>query len=253
MDQTQNGEAMTPNRGPMSMAEIVGGMFQAFVSHGVNMEEHLMEAQQGARNLGVQLRMAHRAIDERLERIGELQDTVKARDELLYEMWAMLCNSMPDATLPLHDHDGWAQRRAELRDLYHATLPAQTDAEPKTDDGRGRLPKQRQTEGMPMPVDTGVDVVYDHEDALRLKDDYVGACQQIAAMHAAAFGGEVRGPERGVVEDIQDLYNRCQAAEEALSNCLGGVNCKCPAEECGKPHCGHAPDGGNHPAAPSAG
>lgn len=48
-------------------------------------------------------------------------------------------------------------------------------------------------------------------DAQRFKDDYLGACQQIAQMHAAAFGGEVRGPARGVVEDIEDLYARAHS------------------------------------------
>lgn len=34
--------------------------------------------------------------------------------------------------------------------------------------------------------------------------DYEGACKTIAAMHAAAMG-TVCGPQRGVVEDVEDL------------------------------------------------
>lgn len=49
------------------------------------------------------------------------------------------------------------------------------------------------------------------EDAQRYKRDYLGACKTIADMHAAAFGGEVRGPGRGVVEDMADL---CSANTE---------------------------------------
>lgn len=45
-----------------------------------------------------------------------------------------------------------------------------------------------------------------------VKRDYDAACQTIAAMHAAAVG-EVRGPSRGVVEDVADLRARCLAAE----------------------------------------
>lgn len=60
----------------------------------------------------------------------------------------------------------------------------------------------------------------DADDAHRYRDDYQRACTQIADMHAAAFGGQVRGPNRGVVEDIEDLYARAQAAEEGLSNAL---------------------------------
>jgi hypothetical protein len=50
--------------------------------------------------------------------------------------------------------------------------------------------------------------------------DYFGAAELVAAMHKAAWGGEARGPARGVVEDISDLYNTCmfwqRAAEQAL-------------------------------------
>lgn len=41
-------------------------------------------------------------------------------------------------------------------------------------------------------------------DAARFKHDHERACQTIASMHAAAVG-EVRGPTRGVVEDVVDL------------------------------------------------
>jgi chromosome segregation ATPase len=49
-------------------------------------------------------------------------------------------------------------------------------------------------------------------DAVRFKADYEQACAQIAAMHEAAVG-EVRGPIRGVVEDVQDL----RVARDALA------------------------------------
>jgi len=38
----------------------------------------------------------------------------------------------------------------------------------------------------------------------QFKESYEGACETIASMHAAAVG-EIRGPIRGVVEDIEDL------------------------------------------------
>ena len=37
-----------------------------------------------------------------------------------------------------------------------------------------------------------------------LADSYDSACRNVAALHAAAVG-EVRGPIRGVVEDVEDL------------------------------------------------
>jgi hypothetical protein len=42
------------------------------------------------------------------------------------------------------------------------------------------------------------------DDARELKRAYEGACKTIADMHEAAMG-EVCGPARGVVEDVQDL------------------------------------------------
>jgi hypothetical protein len=53
-----------------------------------------------------------------------------------------------------------------------------------------------------------------------LKRDHLAACECIAAMHKAAWGGEARGPARGVVEDVEDLHTTCEfwkrAAEQAL-------------------------------------
>lgn len=49
-------------------------------------------------------------------------------------------------------------------------------------------------------------------DAARLRSAHEQACVQIAAMHEAAVG-EVRGPIRGVVEDVQDL----RVARDALA------------------------------------
>lgn len=53
------------------------------------------------------------------------------------------------------------------------------------------------------------------KESERYKADYEGACQTVALMHEAA-AGEVRGPNRGVVEDIADLRKeRDQARAEA--------------------------------------
>lgn len=43
------------------------------------------------------------------------------------------------------------------------------------------------------------------DDTRDYKDDYLGACRMIAAMHAAAIGG-VAGPKRGVLEDVEDMH-----------------------------------------------
>ncbi|MFE6284385.1 hypothetical protein [Streptomyces sp. NPDC057877] len=69
-------------------------------------------------------------------------------------------------------------------------------------------------------------VAIELEDTERERDehkrDYLNACATIAAMHKAAVG-EVRGPTRGVVEDVEDVRaaverarERCQAVRDRV-------------------------------------
>lgn len=55
-----------------------------------------------------------------------------------------------------------------------------------------------------------LDALYAERD--EHKQDYLKACATIAAMHKAAVG-EVRGPDRGVVEDVEDVRLRAERAE----------------------------------------
>ena len=48
--------------------------------------------------------------------------------------------------------------------------------------------------------------------AARFKEEHQAACHLVAQMHAAAVG-EVAGPNRGVVEDVEDLRLRAEQAE----------------------------------------
>ncbi|KAA6215130.1 hypothetical protein CP973_00225 [Streptomyces albofaciens JCM 4342] len=59
-------------------------------------------------------------------------------------------------------------------------------------------------------------IVEAEAEAARHAADHAAACQQIAAMHAAAVG-EVRGPRRGIVEDVADIRQRALDAEEQLA------------------------------------
>jgi hypothetical protein len=45
---------------------------------------------------------------------------------------------------------------------------------------------------------------YAKAEAARFKEEHQGACHLVAQMHAAAVG-EVTGPNRGVIEDVEDL------------------------------------------------
>jgi len=56
-------------------------------------------------------------------------------------------------------------------------------------------------------------------DVVVPRAEYDSACEQIAAMHAAA-AGEVRGPIRGVVEDIADL----RAERDELRRIVDGLS-----------------------------
>lgn len=86
---TTNGEAMTP-AAPQTTVALVGEVVHAFAAHGVGLERRLEQAEQGARNLGLQLRMAHKAMDEGERRIGELQDKNGRMFELLVDAFALL-------------------------------------------------------------------------------------------------------------------------------------------------------------------
>lgn len=69
-------------------------------------------------------------------------------------------------------------------------------------------------------------------DRNRNRADHVRACEQIAEMHAAAVGA-VRGPIRGVVEDIADLRERAERAEAQLAEAREQL-AAATAEEAGK-------------------
>ena len=56
-------------------------------------------------------------------------------------------------------------------------------------------------------------------DVARYKDDYEKACETIAQMHAAAVG-EITGPNRGVVEDVEDMRSALVNACSLLQDCL---------------------------------
>ena len=47
----------------------------------------------------------------------------------------------------------------------------------------------------------------------RFRGEHARACETIAAMHTAAHG-EIRGPVRGVVEDIEDLRIAFEAVQK---------------------------------------
>jgi hypothetical protein len=53
------------------------------------------------------------------------------------------------------------------------------------------------------------------EELTAARADYDGACKLVAKMHEAAVG-EVTGPRRGVVEDVEDVHARALFAEKAV-------------------------------------
>lgn len=132
---TQQGE--TPNGGqPFSMADMVGFMMRDLFSHGINMEEHLMQARQGAQNLGLQLQMAHRAMDEGERTIGERNERINQLEGLLEEAYALLgqgfCFGSAGITSEWQQRvEVWDQRfRAAVSDWPHhlTDTPALPDA-----------------------------------------------------------------------------------------------------------------------------
>lgn len=66
-------------------------------------------------------------------------------------------------------------------------------------------------------VAQGVEAEYERDE---MKRNYDHACLTVAEMHKAAVG-EVTGPKRGVVEDVEDLRLRMVTAEDLLSTAWG--------------------------------
>lgn len=60
------------------------------------------------------------------------------------------------------------------------------------------------------------EVEYLKYEAARFKEDHASVCKLVALMHAAAVG-EIRGPIRGVVEDVSDLRSTATAAQKRVA------------------------------------
>lgn len=72
-------------------------------------------------------------------------------------------------------------------------------------------------------------------DAERYKQDHLGACRTVAAMHAAATGRTGEGPIRGVVEDVEDVRLRLEQAERDRDEARQWAR---HGYEIGQKHCG---------------
>jgi hypothetical protein len=72
-------------------------------------------------------------------------------------------------------------------------------------------------------------------DAERYKQDHLGACRTVAAVHAAATGRTGEGPIRGVVEDVEDVRLRLEQAEQERDEARQWAR---HGYEIGQKHCG---------------
>lgn len=137
---TVNEEAATPSSGPPSTAHVVGDMCMMFVSHGINLEEHLMEAQQSASRLGFQLRMARKTIQEGEHALDRQDKELRTLRALLGEAVGLLERAVSGAD-DQAGRSAWGHDVTDLVVRWHATLPM----------------VERDCRQMPVPVDTGVD------------------------------------------------------------------------------------------------
>lgn len=120
MDDGQNGEAMTPGGQPLSMADMVGFMMRDLFSHGINMEEHLDEAQRSAARLGYQNRNMRGELEALYRGALEKEGRIAELNSLLHEAWALLANGAADPSLPTPQHSVWPVRRTEWREKWFA-------------------------------------------------------------------------------------------------------------------------------------
>ncbi|WP_445524767.1 3'-5' exonuclease [Streptomyces cyslabdanicus] len=74
-------------------------------------------------------------------------------------------------------------------------------------------PEDRARHAIGLYTQTAIELEDARRDLVKLRGAYDSACQTIAAMHKAAVG-EARGPDRGLVEDVEDLRARVTELEQ---------------------------------------
>lgn len=110
------------------------------------------------------------------------------------------------------DHEMWL-RRENLE--FNNTTPCGREFRHST------LPDSYLTNCLECMAMDEVDIL--RFEVQQLKDDNGRACETIALMHAAAVG-EVTGPRRGVVEDVEDLRLERDALKQQVAELEGQLS-----------------------------
>lgn len=138
---------------------------------------------------------------------------------------------MPDTTAPEHEHHPFDPEAIKRVAAFVAAIPASVITIAIRPGGTLRRPDLAQllerdewSDTTRLELAEACAKLRSQRDELHAENErhraaHQSACKLVADMHAAAVG-EVRGPNRGVVEDIADLRARCLAAEEALQIAL---------------------------------
>jgi hypothetical protein len=137
----------------------------------------------GERATAVRRRLQRRYGTSSLVTIKIEQPSHVAHDELWVSLRCSLCEA--NCSVLIKPADDWCERTALLVGMFELSQMARGDMHcthfpPSTEASNARL------------------------DAEQYKRDHLAACETIAQMHAAAVG-QVRGPIRGVVQDVEDM------------------------------------------------
>lgn len=105
-------------------------------------------------------------------------------------------------------------------DVAHTALGDARWARDVYDAATRRQPYEMTVEGraqhaMGLYVQTAIELEDAQRDLREMRGNYDRACRTVAAMHKAAVG-DVRGPARGVVEDVEDVRQRADQIMKAL-------------------------------------
>lgn len=115
MTNHSDAQAATPQAAPPRTAELVGEVVRVFTDHGMRLEKDLAEARQGAQNLGAQLSMAHRAMEEGEHQIGQHMERIDQLEGLLEEAFSLVgkafCRAERGVTIEwMEAASGWSDR-----------------------------------------------------------------------------------------------------------------------------------------------
>lgn len=223
MDQNQNmASAMTPQERPPTGA-LMGDIFRALTEHGFALEQHIESLRSGNRALQYAQRHTEEMHGKAQQTIDHQADWIGTIEALLMDAFALVgaAFSKGDQPISIQVSIRWMEAAEAWAERWHQAFP--------------ELSHRHLADGTPLPstqpAQTDVEGVVhshgQHEAHVHSYDDY--------KQHQQPIDQERILPTETDAEPTEGADPTCTKAGHLASSCE------------------HAPDGGNHPAAPPAG